>query len=484
MPFNSYGFIYGILPVALLGFYGLRWGLGKIKSITREQRCAVQKLWLIAVSVYFLGQFGVRNVIVLAGSIAWNGVFLYLLQNKGERKGLLPAAVIGNVAFLGFFKYSGIWFPVAISFYTFEQLAVLLDVSGRNGRHPGRKIRITPLSYLLYVLYFPKLLEGPIARYETLSPQFDAMPDRKFDAEQFLRGCMLFAIGLGKKVLLADQLGQAVDVGFAEVTTLMPMDALFVTIAFSLQLYFDFSGYCDMGEGVSRMLGITLPRNFNSPFQSETTGQHWDRWHMTLTSFFTDYIYIPLGGSRKGSVLTVVNIMLVFLISGLWHGNTLPFVVWGVLQGILLVIYRMLNLKPAKGIVHAVRVAIQFSLWSLCMVIFRGATLTEGLTMLSRYGAGKWKLLFATKAMLDAAVPDELHYVFRYTALHGTVWSTIVGAWGILLVGLAIVFWGKNSYEIAVDGKLTWGKIVATALLFVFSALSMTGISTFLYMNF
>ncbi len=488
MQFNSYGFIFMILPITLIGFYLIRfagtrlWGEG-------ARTLALLKGWLLLASFVFMCTFGWQNVLCLMGSIVWNTIFLKLCGGKKSRP-LFLLGIAGNIVFLGFFKYSGWFFPLAISFYIFEQISVVTDTyRGTVGHHGEPAYPMTPLNYLLFLLYFPKLLQGPIARYDKMAMQFDRLAKKRFDADEFLRGCLLFAMGLGKKVLLADVLTVGIDAGYTLAGELTTLDVIVLMVGYIFQLYFDFSGYCDMGEGISMMLGLRLPVNFHSPYKSENMLVFWDRWHATLQDFLTDYVYIPLGGSRKGKARMLLNMLIVFVLSGIWHGNTLSFLVWGLYNGLLAMLFKVLPLPQlGKSLVdrirHVLRVALTVILWSISQTFFRADSLQTALTVLGRFGSTKIHPFFVHTEIFGSLFGLELKTLMTHSPLYNTPWFTVVGGWSMLLLCSVLVFCCRNSTEIALEKNLKTRTVVLCALLFVWSCTSLSGVSKFLYMNF
>lgn len=204
------------------------------------------------------------------------------------------------------------------------------------------------LNYVLFVTFFPKIIQGPIALHYEIIPQFDDEKNRKINSENMAKGIMAFAFGLAKKVLIADLFGNVANIGFENVAELNTLTALITMFAYTIQIYFDFSGYCDMATGIALMFNIKLPMNFNSPYKATTITDFWKRWHITLTRFFTQYVYIPLGGNRKGKIRTYINVLIIFLLSGIWHGANYTFIVWGILHGVGSVITRIFKDRIEK----------------------------------------------------------------------------------------------------------------------------------------
>jgi D-alanyl-lipoteichoic acid acyltransferase DltB (MBOAT superfamily) len=364
MLFNSYLFIFGFLPIVLAGF----WLLG-------QQRRDWALVWLTLASLGFYAWWRPVNVLLIAPSIAINYGLSRALQRYGEtRPGLARMVLLGgiafNVCFLGYFKYltflessindvfganlilTQVILPLGISFITFQKIAFLIDV------HAGRVTDFTFRDYALFVLFFPQLVAGPIVHYREMMPQFHAAPCR-FDAENAAVGISLFFFGLAKKLVLADPLSRMIAPIYLQAAHHTPVtliDAWIAALGFTLQIYFDFSGYSDMALGLARFFGIKLPVNFNSPLKATCIIDFWLRWHVSLTRFLTAYIYNPLTlaltrrrqaqgkpvfGGRNTSVSAFLTLLagptiLTMFVSGLWHGAGYTYIVWGVLHGVLL----------------------------------------------------------------------------------------------------------------------------------------------------
>lgn len=348
MLFNSYGFIFLFLPLVLLGFFGL----GRI-----NHKCAAG--WLAAASVFFYGYWNPAYVSLLFLSVGFNFCFGFWIIKavKAEtpvvKRRLLVLAITANLLLLAYFKYANFFInnvnlvsnhqfnldniilPLGISFYTFTQIAFLVDA------YQGKVREYHFVNYLLFVTYFPHLIAGPILHHQEMIPQFEKPGTYRLTYENFSVGITIFIIGLFKKVVLADGLAAFVGVAFN-----LPkgsagpgfVDAWGGALAYTFQIYFDFSGYSDMAIGISRMFGIQLPLNFNSPYKAASIVEFWRRWHMTLSRFLKSYLYIPLGGNRKGTSRRYVNLMITMLLGGFWHGAGWTFVVWGALHGTYLII--------------------------------------------------------------------------------------------------------------------------------------------------
>ncbi|MGF1463280.1 MAG: MBOAT family O-acyltransferase [Maricaulaceae bacterium] len=382
MVFSSIEFLFYFLPIALIGYF----------LVPR----LLKNLWLLLVSLVFyiwgVGAF----VFVLLGSIAVNYA-LGLIADRAREAGkaarvtaAVAATVVINLALLGWFKYANFgvdqvnallgavgqagldWtdvaLPIGISFFTFQSMSYVFDVAaGRARAMPD------PIAYAAYIVMFPQLVAGPIVRYAGVA---EALAYRKTTALAAASGARRFALGLIKIVVVADTVGQVADACFAapanELTA--PISWLGVA-AYTLQIYFDFSGYSDMAVGLGRILGFDFPENFNRPYSAISVTDFWRRWHMSLSSWFRDYVYIPLGGNRGGSARTYANLWIVFLLTGLWHGANWTFIVWGVWHGALLVLERGLGLQTASGLWVWPRRALTLVLVMAGWVVFRAPDL-------------------------------------------------------------------------------------------------------------
>ena len=334
MLFPSQIFLLLFLPLTLLAFYGP----------VRGQRGRV--LLLAVASFVFYAWWDPRFVPLLAGTIVINWLIGRAYRAR-QRNWIIGLGVGFNLALLGFFKYTNflaeavlsfagvpyepwtIILPLGISFFTFQQVSYLVDL--RRSRVPDYDL----ISFAAYVSFFPQLIAGPIVRHNELIPQFERVLGARADAECIARGLVLLILGLGKKVFLADELAPAADAGFAAALTGVPggLMAWQGVLAYGLQIYFDFSSYSDMALGLAGLFGLDLPLNFDKPYRSRSIREYWRRWHMTLSRFIRDYLYIPLGGSQAGAMWTYVATLLTMTLAGLWHGAGWTYVVWGTLHG-------------------------------------------------------------------------------------------------------------------------------------------------------
>lgn len=405
MLFNSYIFIFVFLPIVLLGFYAI--------GARGHHRVAIS--WLVGASLFFYGWWNPAYLGLILGSVLFNyaaGVALGGHEQGFSRKWLLALGVAGNLGLLGYFKYANffvenislltgadyhlgkILLPLAISFFTFQQIAYLVDA------YKGETREYNFLHYCLFVTFFPQLIAGPIVHHKEMLPQFARDRIYRLDYGHLAIGITIFTLGLFKKVVLADGVAvyvapvfDAAEAGIA----LNLFEAWQGALAYTFQLYFDFSGYSDMAIGLARMFGIKLPLNFNSPYKAGNIIEFWRCWHMTLSRFLRDYLYIPLGGNRKGTARRHVNLMLTMILGGLWHGAGWNFIIWGALHGFYLVVnhawhgvLRALNGGArastilSRGLARFVTFAVVVVAW----VFFRAESLPGAMNLLSAMAGG------------------------------------------------------------------------------------------------
>ena len=334
MLFHSQIFVLCFLPVFLAGFL-------------LAGRYALH--WLIAASLVFYGWWNPAHMPLLVGSILANHAIGLRIHRSGAPRRWLLVGVAGNLALLGWFKYAdfllamvspdapalGIVLPLAISFFTFQQIVFLVDCQDSSRPAPDLT------HYAAFVAFFPHLIAGPLVRPRNIVPQLEALAQTRFSSENLAAGLTLFLLGLAKKLVLADLFGGFADTGFdaaARGETLTFLEAWAATLSYALQIYFDFSAYSDMATGLARMIGVRFPLNFDSPYQATDIADFWRRWHITLGSFLRDHVYIPLGGNRHRQA---TNLMVTMLLAGLWHGAAWRFVLWGGLHGAMLVGHRL-----------------------------------------------------------------------------------------------------------------------------------------------
>ena len=468
MLFNSYPFVFAFLPLVLLGFAALaRW---------QSRRAVVG--FLVVASLGFYAWWNWRFLPLIVGSILFNFWLGTRLERTGGPRGnaprrarrLLIFGICVNLALLGYFKYRAFFvdsmgaalgtdwhlpplvLPLAISFFTFEQITYLVDAYNQDtGEYDF-------LGYCLFISFFPHLIAGPIVRFRQLVPQF-AGPFA-FSSGNVASGLLIFAIGLFKKVMIADPFSRWVGPIYDQAPVVVFSDAWGATLAYALQLYFDFSGYTDMAIGLALMLNIVLPENFDSPYKARSVIDFWRRWHMSLSTFLRDYLYVPLGGNRGGDFSRSRNILITMLLGGLWHGASWTFVLWGGIHGVYVVInhfWRRTGIRLPGALAWSLTLVAVLVAW----VFFRAPTLERAeviLTGMAGLSGMEW--------------PRGPH------AIGGNRLK-----W--LLPALAIVLWAPNRQTI-----MTWqvrsdfAYALAFALLAGLSILRLSDPSPFLYFIF
>lgn len=482
MIFHTNIFIFLFFPITITGFYLLK----------RLKKPLFSQLFLIGMTLLFYGYSNLKYIVLILTSIFVNYSFFRILRQK-NKKWILVIGILFNLLCLFIFKYYdffieccnevlhtnftliSVLLPIGISFYTFVQISFLSDT------YHGEVKECRLLDYCSFVLFFPQLISGPIVTHNTMLPQIKDMGKRAFDLQLFSQGICLFVLGLAKKVLLADVFGLAVNWGYNNIPLLDSPNALLVMLFYTIQLYFDFSSYCDMAGGVANMLGFTLPINFNSPFKARNLIDFWKRWHMTLTYFLTHYVYIPLGGNRKGRVRTYFNILLVFLVSGLWHGPSLTFVLWGLIHGVFYMITKLC--MPIIRKVPMIFTCIStFIIVNVAFVFFRSQSVSQAFALIKTICSFRFGSI-QTKISSSFELP-ELWYAIKVFKLDGLPFSHMYCMFAYLLITFFILFFAKNTNELVKKYKPRLFTAALLGFLFVWCVLSLSDISTFLYFNF
>ena len=434
------------------------------------------------------------------------------IDNKKRAKGWMIAGIIFNLALIFYFKYydffisnmnvlfkedwvlKNIALPLGISFFTFQQVSYVVDCYREK-----EIIFYNFVEYAAYVTFFPQLVAGPIVMHSELVPQMGDKEKKHVNYENMSLGLYALALGLGKKVLLADNLSKIVNIGMDEIGALNMVSAVVVMLSYTLQIYFDFSGYCDMALGMSKMFNIDLPINFNSPYKAKTISEFWERWHMTLTRFFTHYVYIPLGGNRRGKVRTYLNTMVVFLLSGIWHGANWSFILWGVIHGAFMTLEKVIKdlLQKKKSVskegsswgrtvmkkIGAVLGTIYvFIFVNLTWVIFRADSIKDAFVFFQHFrGGGNGIFLKIVEKVNDLVEIRVLYRLGFGSLISAHPYLPCVSVLGILWFA---VWFMKNTQEKMQKKEFGVARSLVTIFLIVWSVISLSDVSEFLYFNF
>lgn len=484
MLFNSYAFIFLYLPIVFCVFFSLA-KYGGHRGAT---------LWLVLASFFFYGWWDYRYVLLLFASICFNFWLGGRIRQGDERKYWLMTGIIGNLALLGYFKYTvfflstanalaghafidvpHIVLPLGISFFTFTQTAYLME------EYRGEAKPHSFLTYCEFVTIFPHLIAGPIIRHRDMLPQFTEEKNFTVDYKNIAYGITLFAMGLFKKTVIADSLSPWAGEVFSRTDSLTFLEAWIGALSYTFQLYFDFSGYSEMAIGLGLMFNLRFPVNFNSPYQACSMIDFWRRWHMTLGLWIKDYLYIPMGGNRSGEFGKMRNLFLSMLLIGLWHGAGWHFVFWGGAHGLLLIInhqWRRLNVQLPKNI----NWSLTFLCVSVCWVFFRAENLQGALNVLSA-------MADVNNIVLPAGGFYEKQFGFLHTLgvsfapwiLHVSLKRAVVT---LMLLFLGLRFLPNPVEYVSKSFHPNWKWSTAIALGLVMGILHIAKNSPFLYFQF
>ena len=482
MQFNSYEFILQFLPFTLLLYF-----------LANRINPFIGKLVIILASIFFYSMGRTNMLIYLGISMLINyGSALAIRKFEIKDKVLMALPIIVNVGLLLYFKYLNfaitnintffgkeinlpeIILPLGISFYTFQQIAYI--VATERGDLENNNI----IDYLAYILYFPKLVMGPIIDPVDYISQLNQASRKTPDITNIATGIKIFSLGLIKKVLLADTFAKAVSWAYTNIDSTTAMDCILLILFYTFEIYFDFCGYSDMAVGVSSMLNIDLPMNFDSPYKAISIRDFWKRWHMSLTKFLTTYIYIPLGGSRKGKIFTYVNTLIVFLVSGLWHGANWTFILWGLLHGLFCFFDRMFE-KIEEKVFMPVRWLYTFGVVSVLWLLFSAQTVEQWRSIL-------FKILFMQNTAVSGGMIASFNLVedqFIHNILGLNFLPTNVRGFNMLifiLVACFVCFIPENNFQ--KKDSLNICSLLLASFAFIWGILCLGAESTFVYFGF
>ncbi|MCF6330692.1 MAG: MBOAT family protein [Sulfurimonas sp.] len=489
MLFNSYEFIFAFLPITFFIYFYLN----------NKRLIEASKGFLVFSSLFFYSWWNIAYLPIILSSMLFNYVIGTSLtkdvkenKNKLSKKTVLTFGIISNLTLLGYFKYTDFFIenfnfafgadvellhltlPLAISFFTFQQIAYLVD----SYRQETKEYDF--LNYAVFVTFFPQLIAGPIVHHKEMMPQFANIRSKVINYRNIATGLFIFSIGLFKKVVIADTFAVWATAGFDTTTALNLFEAWATSLSYTFQLYFDFSGYTDMAIGLALLFNIKLPINFNSPYKATNIQDFWRRWHITLSRFLKDYIYIPLGGNRKGSFRTYNNLLATFILGGIWHGAGWTFIFWGFFHGMALVVHRAWSSLGFK-LWTWLAWLITFNFINIAWVFFRAKEWDDAVRVLA-------SMFSFNNVILPSFLSSKFVFLEPFGVEFGNgIFNTIQADRSIvvwLLVGFIVILFFKNSTLILDTFKAS----ITNSLIFIFASIisfyKLSGYSEFLYFRF
>ncbi len=485
MLFNSYEFIFIFLPIVFFIYFYLN----------SKRLVIAAKGFLVFSSLFFYSWWNVVYLPIILSSMLFNYIVGNILSKKQDthsfnKKSILAFGIVANLSLLAYFKYADFFIenfnlftglnieslnlllPLAISFFTFQQIAYLVD----SYRSETKEYDF--LNYALFVTFFPQLIAGPIVHHKEMMPQFASRWNLVKKYKNIALGLFIFSMGLFKKVVIADTFAKWASAGFDTATTLNLIEAWATSLSYTFQLYFDFSGYTDMAIGIALLFNIKLPINFNSPYKALDIQDFWRRWHITLSRFLRDYVYIPLGGNRKGSFRTYNNLLATFIIGGLWHGAGWTFIFWGFLHGMALVVHRAwsnIGIRLPKLLAWF----ITFNFINIAWIFFRAKEWEDAIKVLS-------SMFSLDNIVLPIEYEDKL-IAFKNYVSFDEVYFHIEGRSELtfwLIAAFLIIILLKNSSYYLNNFKPTKLFSFLFIVFFLAGIMNLTKVSEFLYFNF
>lgn len=500
MLFSSIEYILLFLPVVTIVYFVLN----------RNRFLLAGKIWLIAASLFFYGFWNPAYLILIVGSILLNfgiGTAIKIILARQDvkinrllrPKTLLIIGIVFNLGLLGYYKYAdfliqninqlastdiqplALLLPLAISFFTFQQIAYLVDC------YKGRTQENDFLNYCLFVTFFPQLIAGPIVHHWDMMPQYNKLNAKLVNWKNIVIGSIIFSLGLFKKVVIADSFAVWANAGFDTGQPLTLLEGWGTSLSYTFQLYYDFSGYTDMAIGAALLFNIRLPQNFNSPYKAVNIQDFWRRWHITLSHWLRDYIYIPLGGSRKGPILTYMNLFVTFLLGGLWHGAGWTFILWGGMHGAAICIHRMW-LQLGFKLHRLLGWFLTFMFVNITWVVFRATSLEDAVRILkSMFDVRGLQFsnyfIDSISAVLNSSLPRLLPQYYR---------PPVVIEWVLVLSAGALIAVTSSKNTIQIRDQLLTSRTLnhaQFALLSLIVGIALSGLAgssseVFLYFNF
>lgn len=492
MLFNSTQFIFAFLPISFFVYF----------ILNRYSTHLVGKAWLCIASLFFYGYWDANYLILLLISILLNFTFgavvspAKITYNLLARKIILTLAIMVNLLTLGYYKYANFFMeninslsgtdyaikaiilPLGISFFTFTQIAFLVD------SYKGKAQEYNFINYTLFVTFFPHLIAGPILHHGEMMPQFKDENNKNINFNNILSGLAIFSIGLIKKVIIADTFATFAERGYSQGFVFDFYNSWATSLSYTFQLYFDFSGYCDMAIGAALLFNIMLPINFNSPYKALDIQDFWRRWHITLGRYLRDYVYIPLGGNKVSPIKNYFNLFATFTLAGLWHGASWMFVLWGAMHGLALIIHRVWKSWGAK-MPKYLAWFVTFMFVNITWIFFRSPELDTAINIISN--------MFNLSKSMDVSLQSlPLQDFSRYGLISGWIAQHIsfgiaayMSVFMMSFIALALCSL-RNSQEISLNGCLGYFKVIILSFMAsvaVYCSLH-TESAVFLYFNF
>lgn len=482
MQFNSFVFILLFMPITIITYF-----------LANKVNTFVGKIVIIVSSILFYTYMNWSVLLVLGISLIINFLFAKLIEKTRKwHKIYVFVPILINVCLLLYFKYLNflisninmifgkefalmeLILPVGISFFTFQQIAYIVSAYRKEIE------RVDVIDYLAYILYFPKILMGPLVEPVDFICQLNDGTKKKIDWDNLAYGIKIFSFGLFKKLMIADVFAVVVSWGYSNIEIPTAMDWILIMLFYTFEIYFDFSGYSDMAVGTSLMLNIELPINFDSPYKALSIRDFWKRWHISLTKFFTKYIYIPLGGSKKGKIVTYVNTVVVFLISGIWHGANWNFILWGIIHGALMVFDRIFE-AVEKKIFKPIRWGVTFLAVNILWLLFRSESIAQWIYILKKIVF--FENISVSDEVIESFILQETTFLTNVFHL-GFFTENISSFWMIffILSAFGICLIPENNYKNA--KKISFGTMILASIAFVWAFICLSGESVFVYFNF
>lgn len=490
MLFNSHIFIFLFLPLTLIVYF----------TLNRMRLVTAARVWLVMASLFFYAYWNTSYLLLIITSVVVNYATGVVLARPGAEvtgpdkrpraRGALVAGIIFNLGLLSYFKYADFFIaninaafgaslpllhivlPLAISFFTFQQIAYLVD------RYKGLARQQDFLNYCLFVTFFPQLIAGPIVHHREMMPQFASLKHKILNHKNIAEGISLFTVGLFKKIVIADTLAVWAAAGYDSAETLNFLEAWTTSLSFTLQIYYDFCGYTDMALGAALLFNIRLPLNFNTPYRSLSVREFWRRWHMTLSRWLRDYVYIPLGGNRLGNGRTYVNLFTTFLLGGLWHGAGWTFVIWGAMHGAASCLQKAWEGSGLRLPGPLAWISTLFFL-NLTWVFFRAESLRDALKVIKGI-FGFSGFAFTLENLGD---PGGGIILMEFASIFlGIEKQSVLFAFIFVFGMLAVI--GPNSVELKERFRPGVWLLIILSILFALSVLSLGQASEFIYFNF